>query len=184
MAREEGLEVKVSAVCRLLKKYRETGTISRRAGQFAHIIFFVYHTMHHILDIKSKNYVHSIGSGRPSKITVDVLRIVEEQMRSDDETTAVQLQKILVEKGHALSLKTILASRDRLGWTFRGSAYCQIIRESNKAKRLQWAKDHIEEFDSSGFGDVLWTDESSIQMECHKRFSCRKKGEPAKSKPR
>ena len=73
-----------------------------------------------------------MGSGRPTKITLEVLRIVEEQMKKDDETTAVQLQKILVDKGHALSLKTILTSRLKLGWTFRGSAHCQVIRDANK----------------------------------------------------
>uniref|UniRef100_A0A1X7VWY8 Uncharacterized protein n=1 Tax=Amphimedon queenslandica TaxID=400682 RepID=A0A1X7VWY8_AMPQE len=34
-------------------------------------------------------------SGRTIKITTDVLNVVEHQMHSDDETTAVQLQKIL-----------------------------------------------------------------------------------------
>lgn len=73
-----------------------------------------------------------MGSGRRTKITPEVLKIVEEQMKKDDETTAVQLQKILVDKGHALSLKTILTSRLKLGWTFRGSAHCQVIRDANK----------------------------------------------------
>ncbi len=101
--KEEGLVVTVSGVCRLLSKYHQTGTIARRPG-----------------------------SGRPSKITIDVLRIVEGQMRLDDETTAIQLQKILLDAGHPLCLQTILNSRQKLGWTFRGSAYCQIIREENK----------------------------------------------------
>lgn len=114
---------------------------------------------------------------------MDVLRIVEEQMRADDEITAIELQKILVEKGHPLSLKTFLASREKLGWTFRGSSYCQTIREANKIKCLQWAKDNIQEFYSNGFQDVISTDESSIQMECHIRFFLSQKREPATSKP-
>uniref|UniRef100_A0A1X7SHC6 Transposase Tc1-like domain-containing protein n=1 Tax=Amphimedon queenslandica TaxID=400682 RepID=A0A1X7SHC6_AMPQE len=105
-------------------------------------------------------------------------------MRRDDETTAIQLQKLLVDQGHPLSLKTILASREMLGWTFRGSAYCQVIREANKQKRLDWALQYSQEAATdNGFEDVLWTDESSIQLECHRRFSYRKKGEPAKPKP-
>ena len=102
---DEGLSVSVSGVCRLIRKYKETGTIARRPG-----------------------------SGRPSKITLDVLRIVEAEMQRDDETTAVQLQKIIVGSGHPLCLQTILTSRDKLGWTFRGSAYCQLIRDVNKVK--------------------------------------------------
>lgn len=65
------------------------------------------------------------GSGRPRKITTEVLQIVEAQMQRDDETTAIQLQKILVDSGHHLCLQTILNSCEKLGWTFRGSAYCQ-----------------------------------------------------------
>ena len=63
------------------------------------------------------------------KISLRVLHIVEAQMQLDDKTTAVQLEKILADQGHKLSLKSILRSRSKLGWTFRGSAYCQLIRE-------------------------------------------------------
>ena len=39
------------------------------------------------------------GSGRPSKITDEVKRIVEAQMQLDDETTTVQLRALLAQKG-------------------------------------------------------------------------------------
>lgn len=74
----------------------------------------------------------------PRKITLDILRIVESAMQLDDERTEIQLQKTLVDKGHALSLKIFLALCTKLGWTFRGSEYCQIIRHENKLKRLSW----------------------------------------------
>ena len=61
-------------------------------------------------------------------------------MKQDDETTAYQLHAILVSKGYTLSLRSVLRCRTSLGWTFRGSAYCQLIREVNKKKRLEWAK--------------------------------------------
>lgn len=60
----------------------------------------------------------------------------------------------------------------------------RFIREANKQKRLDWAMDHLNESQSNGFENVLWTDESSIQMECHRRFCNRKNGEQAKPKPR
>ena len=31
------------------------------------------------------------------------------------------------------------------GWTFRGSAYCQLICQQNKVKCLQWAQEHLNE---------------------------------------
>ena len=79
------------------------------------------------------------GSDRRPKATLAVRTIVEAQMCTDDETTAEELRRVLREKGHALSLSTILHSRRSLGWSFRGSSYCQMIREPNKAKRLEWA---------------------------------------------
>ena len=73
-------------------------------------------------------------SGRPSKITAEVQALVERQMRHDDETTAAQLHVLLVRSGFAMG--TVLRCRTYLGWTFRGSSYCQLIRHENKQKRL------------------------------------------------
>ena len=75
--------------------------------------------------------------GRQSKQTADVKVIVKEAMRADDETTAVRLHAILIAKGYSLLLSTLLRCRKLLVWTFRGSAYCQMIREANKTKRLE-----------------------------------------------
>ena len=36
----------------------------------------------------------------------------------------------------------------------------------------------------AGFLNVVWTDESSIQIETHKKFAYRKKGSQPKRKPR
>ena len=63
-------------------------------------------------------------------------------MQRDDETTAIQLQKLLVSRGYKISIRTVLHCRSSLGWTFRGSAYCQLIRDVNKQKRLAWALAH------------------------------------------
>ena len=40
------------------------------------------------------------GSGRPTKVTMEVKTVVEEQMRQDDETSAYQLHTILTSKGY------------------------------------------------------------------------------------
>ena len=49
-------------------------------------------------------------------------------MRQGDETTAHQLHKVLLANNIDISLNTtcILRCRSALGWTFRGSAYCQM----------------------------------------------------------
>ena len=67
--------------------------------------------------------------------------------------------------------------RMSLGWTRRGTAYCQLIRAANKEKRLAWAQKHLHEA-TTGFLDVIWTDECTVQMETYRRFCCRKDGQP------
>ena len=147
----EGFSASRVGVHKLLVKYQETGTVARRAG-----------------------------SGRPRKVTETIKTIVENQMRTDDETTASQLQKMLSCRGFRVSLRTILRCRISLGWTYRGSAYCQLIRDANKAKRLAYARANLH-YD---FKDVIFTDECTVQMETHRRFCCRKKGEAPRPKPR
>ena len=92
--------------------------------------------------------------------------MVEEQIRLDDETTAHQLHKILTSKGYSISLSTILRCRTSLGWTFRGSAYCGLIRHANKVKRLEWATNNP--YSDKTFKNVIFTDECTLQLESHR----------------
>ena len=150
----EGINVSRVSIWKFLKLYSKTNCLSRKDG-----------------------------SGRPTKLMPAVQLIVEQQMVKDDETTAFQLQKLLVEKGVNISITTILRCRDSLGWTFRGSSYCQLIRVANKQKRADWAREYLNEAET-GFDNVIWSDESSIQLETHKRFCYRKRGCAPKTKPR
>ena len=151
---EEGIVVSRRGVSDFLLRVETTGSIARRRG-----------------------------SGRPSKQTYEVKETVENAMRADDETTVKELCEQLTAKGSTLSQSSVLRCRQSLGWTVRGSAYCQMIREANKGKRLEWATKYLHEAET-GFLDVIFSDETSIQMESHRRFCCRKRGEPPKNKPR
>lgn len=148
---KEGIIVSKTGVAKFIHRYLATGSIIRQPG-----------------------------SGRKTVLSPEIRRVVEDQMRADDETTASQLHVILTRLGYKLSLRTILRCRTLLGWTFRGSAYCQVIRNKNKDKRLEWARLH----QGDKFENAIFTDESSIQLESHRRFCCRKQGEPPKNKPR
>ena len=55
---------------------------------------------------------------------------------------------------------TILRCWMSLGWTFCGSAYCQLICDVNKQKRLEWAQ----QWANDTFDDVIWTDECTVQL--------------------
>ena len=89
LLRSEGLSARKQGVAEFLKWYESRGTIKRKPG-----------------------------SRRPSKVTAEVKRTVEEQMRLDDETTATQLHALLNCRGNSLSLRTILRCRTSRGWTF------------------------------------------------------------------
>lgn len=134
-----GIVTNVRAVRRPYNWFCETGTIIRKSG-----------------------------SGRPTLLTSTVLRRIEQMMQSDDETTAQQLQRRLRQQGEVISLTTILRGRRKLGWTYHRSAYCQLLRDVNKQKRLQWAHDHL----TDDFTDVIWSNETTEQLETHKRFCC------------
>ena len=150
----------------ILRKLKQEGIKATRRGITKFLAKF----------IESGSVARKPGSGRPSKVTAAVRKIIDETMRTDDETTAKELQRQLPTRGHHLSRTTILRCRTALGWTHRGASYCQMIREANKEKRLRWAQTYLDEA-SDGFLDVVWTDESTVQLEAHRRFCCRKKGE-------
>lgn len=154
LLKQEGITISRVSIWKFISQYKKTGCVARKEG-----------------------------SGRPIKISPEAMALIEEQMNADDETTALQLHKMLNERGIDVSKWTILRCRRSLGWTFRGSAYCQLIREANKRARLEWAKEYIDECED-GFLDVIWSDEATVQLETHKRFCCRKKGCRPKNKPR
>ena len=113
-------------------------------------------------------------SGRPTDVTLHAA------MMQDDETTAKKLVTSLRGSGVSISMSTALKGRRLLGWTSRGTAYCQLVRAQNREKRLLWAQEYL----GTNFDDVIWTDETSIQMETHRRFCCRKNGQKLRYKPR
>ena len=78
-------------------------------------------------------------------ITQEIKQIVEAQMQEDDETSAMQLHALLKSKGINISRRTVLRCRSSLGWTFCGSTYCQMIRQANKEKRLEFAQTYHED---------------------------------------
>ena len=151
---EENIVTTRQTIARFIKRFGNTGSIIRKEG-----------------------------SGRPLKITDRVLQLVERRMREDDETTAVQLHTLPTACGISISLSTILRSRSSLGWTYRGSKYCQLIRKQNRDKRFQWAFENYFEHCRNGFEDVIWTDETTVQLESHRRHSYRKRGEQPILKP-
>jgi hypothetical protein len=100
-------------------------------------------------------------------------------MQVNDETTGNKLVSTVNQIGASISTTTALKGRRLLGWTRRGTAYCQLIRAPNCSKRLEGAQQNL----GGTFKDIIWTDETSVQMETHRSFHY-KKGQNPGYKPR
>ena len=70
-------------------------------------------------------------------------------MRRNDEMTSGQIQKKLAKRGITVSSSTVRRSRKQLGWTLQQAAYCQLIRDANKVKQLEYARRVMESGDTS-----------------------------------
>jgi len=111
----------------------------------------------------------------------EIKAVVDRQMELDNETSAMQLHAMLTNKHDInVSLRTLLRCRTSLGWTFRGSAYCQLIREANKVKHLEWCQRHP--YSDEAFKDVIFTGKCTVQLELHCRFACRRIDQQPKPK--
>ena len=89
------------------------------------------------------------------------------KLQSDDETTAQELVVKLQGLGFSMCKCTVL----------KGCS--QLIRDVNKQKRLEWALENRDD----DFHDVIWTDETTVRMESHRCFCCRKKGQKSRYRP-
>ena len=66
-----------------------------------------------------------------------------------------------------------------LGWVCSRPKYCQLVRELNKQKRVEWCTERIATQDD--FDNVIFTDECSVKLG---RLCFRKRGGIRKFKPK
>ena len=111
-------------------------------------------------------------------------REIDKALSENDEMTSRQLRTMLIRKwpNLSMSISTVERARRELGWVVTTPKYCQLIREQNKQKRLEWCQKMIDT--NEQFNDVMFTDESSVQLETHRKRCYRKKRTPRKLKPR
>ena len=97
-------------------------------------------------------------------ITLAMCDYVNRIMEQNNETTATDLSRLVnSEFNVSFSKSKIKELRHRLGWIASKTRYCQMVREANRAKRLDFARKCIETNDQ--FDDVLWSDECNIQLD-------------------
>ena len=108
---EEGIRVSVKTLYLLMAKYRQTGSVLDRPRRVASKI------------LKDEHY-----------------RVIDKALADNGELTSRQLRTMLCCKYPELSMSicTVERARRELGWVVTTPKYCQLIREANKLKWLEW----------------------------------------------
>jgi hypothetical protein len=149
---EEDISISRSALYELLKKYNR------------------YHT---IADLKR--------APRPRILQEEHYRFIDNTMAENMDLTARQLYCLFKQNFSTIevSISTIKRARLELGWICKRVKYCQLITEVNKEKRVTWCLERVTTNDLE-MDDVIFTDESTVQIEAHRKVIFRKAGHPIK----
>ena len=115
-------------------------------------------------------------SGQPSVITESIAEYLDRMLEDDGEISAMELHRLIAKKfGKQIPAQTIRRFlRQKLQWVV-------VISDKNKAKRMEFAQRCLTAKDS--FDDVIWTDESSVQLVKHSRSMRVKVGKEQPHKP-
>ena len=153
LLKREDLKVSFATVTRIIKKLKLTGSTKK-----------------------------GTSTGRPRKLNAEARAFIEDQMRKDDETTSRVIQKKLARRGVVVHPSTVWRSRKEQGWTLQRMRYCQLIRDENKVKCLEFAQKVLET--GYTFNNIIFTDECSVSLEQFCLTCYRKVSEPARRKPK
>ena len=120
-------------------------------------------------------------SGRKAIPSQNDVNFIDEKMKANDELTSSELQKLLRnERNVNISPSTIRNVRRKIGWKHEKARYCQLIRERNKVKRLVFCLKALKEKDE--FENVIFTDETSVELQQYTRYCFRKSSSLPKRK--
>ena len=101
-------------------------------------------------------------SGRPPKTIPKIDRLIHRQSERNRKLTAVDISGILSEHyGIHLTPRTVRYKLAKFGLQGRVARKKPYISETNRRKRLQWAKEHVD-WSEADWEKVLWTDESKF----------------------
>jgi len=110
---------------------------------------------------RSTGSIHDLPRGNRKKLNVQHYCFIDEVLSQDDEVTCTQLHEQL-HNDISVSPSTVKRAKKDLGWVSSTPHYCQLIREANKPKQVEWCRKCFD--DNECFTDVIWTDECSVQL--------------------
>ena len=116
---------------------------------------------------------------RPRLLTAEMVSVLEDCLRNDDEMTARKLKTKLGENFNNfpnVSLATIKRNHKECGWVCTRPHYCQLIRDANKGKRKEWCQHQLD--NDEQFENIVFTDECTVQLDHHGRLCFRKEKAP------
>ena len=107
--------------------------------------------------------------GQPSVITESIAEYLDRMLEDDGEISAMELHRLIAKKfGKQIPAQTIRRFlRHKLKWVVLKTKVGPMISDKNKAKRMEFAQRCLTAKDS--FDDIIWTDESSVQLVKHTR---------------
>ncbi|EYB89875.1 hypothetical protein Y032_0227g2836 [Ancylostoma ceylanicum] len=89
-------------------------------------------------------------------------------------TTSNDVVNRLKRKGITISSAHVRRLRKQMGYEKTTAKYCNMIKENNKQTRLEFCRRNLEDF--ATFRDCVFTDESTVQIDCSTKFCYVRKG--------
>lgn len=107
----------------------------------------------------------------------DHSRFIDEAMTVNNELTSRQFFSLFTARYPDIQVSVSIVKH--LGWVSKKTRYCALIREASKEKRLLWCQQRVEQNDLE-LNDVIFSDESSVQLESHRKTCYHKTGQPSR----
>jgi transposase len=134
------------------------------------------HTVKYWIDAYNRGYFVQLNSdNRPinsQKLVTDRdIEVIRETLTNDPNISSRDVQSALINDGSRISSRTVRRAINEAGFVCSKPRYAQLVRDVNKEKRQGFCQDLISRDDS--FDDVIFSDESSIQLHGNKLTSYR-----------
>lgn len=150
---EEGFKVSRSGIYYVIKKYETTGIM------------------------------HDLPrSGRPLTLSTNAHTQIDNWLKENNEFTINNVLNKLAEQRIHTSRSSVGRAVKRLGWTGKTTRYCQLIRQANKQKRLDFCELMLSSNET--FHDIIFTDEALVQLRPAHRKTYHKTGEARRYRPK